>query len=165
MATATAPAPAAQATSAPAVLDEALASARTAPDPRAAALAALAAALETGRQRALAGLGPSRDVGPAVARDLSAATDLVVRGALDWAFAEARPAKAAAPGVAAMAVGGYGRGEMAPFSDVDLLFLTPARRPAWVDKAVEGTLYLLWDLKLKVGHSVRTVAECLRLAR
>ncbi|MEM8754610.1 MAG: [protein-PII] uridylyltransferase, partial [Pseudomonadota bacterium] len=162
---ATAPAPAAQATSAPAGRDRALAAARTAPDPRAAALAALAAALETGRQRALAGLGPSRDVGPSVARDLSAATDLVVRGALDWAFAEARPAKAAAPGVAAMAVGGYGRGEMAPFSDVDLLFLTPARRPAWVDKAVEGTLYLLWDLKLKVGHSVRTVAECLRLAR
>ncbi|QUS36821.1 [protein-PII] uridylyltransferase [Falsirhodobacter algicola] len=68
-----------------------------------------------------------------------------------------------APPVALIAVGGYGRAEMAPFSDVDLLFLTPPRGSA--DAAVEATLYILWDLKLKVGHATRTVRDCIYMAR
>ncbi|MEM7487974.1 MAG: [protein-PII] uridylyltransferase [Pseudomonadota bacterium] len=64
---------------------------------------------------------------------------------------------------AVIAVGGYGRGEMAPFSDVDLLFLTPWKVTPWVESVVESMLYILWDLKLKVGHSTRTVKDCLRL--
>lgn len=62
-----------------------------------------------------------------------------------------------------LAVGGYGRGEMAPFSDVDLLFLTPYKITAWAESVIESMLYILWDLKLKVGHSSRTVKDCLRL--
>ncbi|WP_136439711.1 [protein-PII] uridylyltransferase [Pacificoceanicola onchidii] len=62
-----------------------------------------------------------------------------------------------------MAVGGYGRGEMAPFSDVDLLFLTPYKITPWAESVIESMLYILWDLKLKVGHSSRTVKDCLRL--
>ncbi|MEM6371852.1 MAG: [protein-PII] uridylyltransferase [Pseudomonadota bacterium] len=65
--------------------------------------------------------------------------------------------------IAVMAVGGYGRGEMAPFSDVDLLFLTPYKITPWAESVIEATLYLLWDLKLKVGHSSRTVRDCIRL--
>ncbi|HKK97321.1 MAG TPA: [protein-PII] uridylyltransferase [Marivita sp.] len=65
--------------------------------------------------------------------------------------------------MAVMAVGGYGRGEMAPFSDVDLLFLTPYKITAWAESVIESMLYILWDLKLKVGHSSRTVKDCLRL--
>ncbi|QFT91627.1 Bifunctional uridylyltransferase/uridylyl-removing enzyme [Roseovarius sp. THAF9] len=61
------------------------------------------------------------------------------------------------------AVGGYGRGEMAPFSDVDLLFLTPYKMTAWAESVIESTLYMLWDLKLKVGHASRTIRECIRL--
>ena len=61
------------------------------------------------------------------------------------------------------AVGGYGRGEMAPFSDVDLLFLTPYKITAWAESVIESTLYMLWDLKLKVGHASRTIRECIRL--
>ena len=65
--------------------------------------------------------------------------------------------------VAIVAVGGYGRGEMAPHSDVDLLFLTPRKVSPWAESVVESMLYMLWDLKLKVGHATRTVKDCLRL--
>ena len=67
--------------------------------------------------------------------------------------------------LAVMAVGGYGRGEMAPFSDVDLLFLTPYKITPWAESTIESMLYILWDLKLKIGHSSRTVKDCLRLGR
>ncbi len=62
-----------------------------------------------------------------------------------------------------MAVGGYGRGEMAPHSDVDLLFVTPYKITAWAESVIESMLYILWDLKLKVGHSSRTIKDCIRL--
>ncbi|SPH16901.1 Bifunctional uridylyltransferase/uridylyl-removing enzyme [Defluviimonas aquaemixtae] len=67
--------------------------------------------------------------------------------------------------MAVLAVGGYGRAEMAPQSDVDLLFLTPWKMTAWAESVIESTLYILWDLRLKVGHSSRTVKDCLRLGR
>ena len=64
-----------------------------------------------------------------------------------------------------MAVGGYGRAEMAPFSDVDLLFLTPYKQTAWGESVIESVLYTLWDLRLKVGYATRTVDDCIRLGR
>ena len=64
---------------------------------------------------------------------------------------------------AVIGVGGYGRGEMAPHSDVDLLFLTGRKVTPWVESVVESMLYILWDLKLKVGHATRTIKECVRL--
>ena len=67
--------------------------------------------------------------------------------------------------ICALAVGGYGRAEMAPFSDVDLLFLTPYKQTPWGESLIESALYCLWDLRLKVGHSVRTIEDCLRYAR
>ena len=67
--------------------------------------------------------------------------------------------------IAVLGVGGYGRGEMAPQSDVDLLFLTPWKITPWAESVIETMLYMLWDLKLKVGHSSRTVKDCLRLGR
>ncbi len=65
--------------------------------------------------------------------------------------------------IAVLAVGGYGRGEMAPSSDVDLLFLTPYKITAWAESVIESMLYILWDLRLKVGHSSRTIKDCIRL--
>ncbi|MCF8467586.1 MAG: [protein-PII] uridylyltransferase [Sneathiella sp.] len=64
-----------------------------------------------------------------------------------------------------VAVGGYGRGELAPYSDVDLLFLYPYKQTSWCEQVIEFVLYMLWDLGLKVGHSTRNVNECIRLAK
>ncbi len=60
-----------------------------------------------------------------------------------------------------LAVGGYGRGEMFFHSDVDIMFLVPANGSKAAEPVINAILYTLWDLKLKVGHSVRTVNEAL----
>ncbi len=64
-----------------------------------------------------------------------------------------------------LAVGGYGRGMLAPGSDIDLLFLIDDEKDAGDAKLIETMLYVLWDLKQKVGHATRTIDECLRQAR
>ncbi len=63
------------------------------------------------------------------------------------------------------ATGGYGRGELAPFSDIDLMFLLPYKQTPHGEQIAEYMLYMLWDLQLKVGHATRTIDDCLRLAR
>ena len=68
-------------------------------------------------------------------------------------------------GIALVGLGGTGRGEMAPFSDVDLLFLVADPKDNSTARLVESTLYLLWDLDWKVGHSVRDADELMELAR
>ncbi len=67
--------------------------------------------------------------------------------------------------LAIVAVGGYGRGTLAPGSDIDLLFLTPTIEERRVGEVVEFLLYALWDARQKVGHATRTVADCVRLAK
>ncbi len=67
--------------------------------------------------------------------------------------------------IALVAVGGYGRGQMAPFSDIDLLFLTPWKQTAWGEQLIETMLYLLWDLGLKVGHATRSLDEQMRATK
>ncbi|GAA4765606.1 [protein-PII] uridylyltransferase [Stakelama sediminis] len=64
-----------------------------------------------------------------------------------------------------IAVGGYGRGEMAPHSDVDIGFLTPWKQTAWSEQVIESMLYALWDLGLKIGHSSRSLDEMVRQAK
>jgi [protein-PII] uridylyltransferase len=67
--------------------------------------------------------------------------------------------------LAMAATGGYGRATLAPFSDIDLLFLTDTKAPARVERVVEFILYFLWDLGLKVGHATRSIPECLKEAK
>ncbi|MDQ0511944.1 [protein-PII] uridylyltransferase [Ancylobacter amanitiformis] len=67
--------------------------------------------------------------------------------------------------MAIVAVGGYGRGLMAPGSDTDILFLLPYKQTAWGESVAEAILYVLWDMGLKVGHATRSVDECIRQAR
>jgi [protein-PII] uridylyltransferase len=76
-----------------------------------------------------------------------------------------QPNPTASQKMAVLAVGGYGRFEMAPYSDVDLLFLTPYKITGWAESVIESMLYMLWDLHLKVGHSSRTIKDCLRLGK
>jgi [protein-PII] uridylyltransferase len=67
--------------------------------------------------------------------------------------------------LALVGLGGTGRGEMAPFSDLDLMVLTASEPAADEERAAEAMLHLLWDLKLKVGHSVRSASQAIALAR
>lgn len=67
--------------------------------------------------------------------------------------------------MAVAAVGGYGRGTLAPGSDIDLLFILPYKQTAWGESVVEFILYLLWDLRFKVGHATRDISECIRLSK
>jgi [protein-PII] uridylyltransferase len=64
-----------------------------------------------------------------------------------------------------VAVGGYGRGEMALFSDIDIAFLTPWKQTGWGEQVIESMLYTLWDLGLHVGHSSRSLDDMVRMAR
>lgn len=63
-----------------------------------------------------------------------------------------------------VAVGGYGRSELAPFSDLDIGFLTPYKQSPWCEQVIESILYTLWDLGLKVGHSSRSLDDMVRMA-
>jgi len=63
-----------------------------------------------------------------------------------------------------VALGGYGRGELNPLSDIDLMFLYSGRDKAFAETLSERMLYLLWDLSLDVGYSIRTVKDCLDMA-
>ena len=64
-----------------------------------------------------------------------------------------------------LAVGGYGRAEMAPHSDIDIAFLTPWKQTGWSEQVIETMLYALWDMGLKVGHSSRSLDEMVRQAK
>ena len=93
--------------------------------------------------------------------------DQIVRLAFDFITMRVfpNPNPTLAERVSLVGLGGTGRGEMAPFSDLDLMMLVPPGRAPWCEQVVEGLLYLLWDLKLKVGQSVRTPTEAISLAR
>jgi len=94
-------------------------------------------------------------------------TDGVIRTVLHVAqtYLHPNPNPTEGERIAVMAVGGYGRGEMAPHSDVDLLFLNPWKITPWAESLIESMLYMCWDLHLKIGHSSRTVKDCIRLGR
>ena len=135
---------------------------------RSGALAILRAELDAALQHARGRFDQGRLDGLETARLIAAIHDTVL-GAV-WGLVtehmhpNANPSEAEA--VALCAVGGYGRAEMAPFSDLDLLFLTADKKTApWVEQVTEGVLYLLWDLGFKVGHSVRTTDQAIRLAK
>ncbi|MCA0042684.1 [protein-PII] uridylyltransferase [Celeribacter sp. ASW11-22] len=94
-------------------------------------------------------------------------TDCIVTSVLFTATQKLHPNPnpTASEKIAVLAVGGYGRGEMSPQSDVDLLFLAPYKINGWIESVVESMLYMFWDLHLKVGHSTRTINDCVRLGR
>ena len=137
--------------------------------PRPPVLALLRDALTKGRaeiRRRFEEPGPLRNDGPAVLAATSYLMDQLVRVLFDfadrYAYPAANPSTAERLGV--VATGGYGRGELAPLSDLDLLFLRPYKQTPRGEQIVEFMLYLMWDLGLKVGHATRTVAESLRYA-
>jgi [protein-PII] uridylyltransferase len=104
--------------------------------------------------------------GSLCAEGLSNAQDAVIRALYDMTITRLYPAENRSSGerISICATGGYGRGTMAPGSDVDILFLFAFKQSAWTESVAESMLYCLWDLGLKVGHATRSVDECLREA-
>jgi [protein-PII] uridylyltransferase len=109
--------------------------------------------------------------GREVCRARATILDLLLRNILE-STRNASPALAEKnlPPIALVAIGGYGRGELNPHSDIDFMFLHNGEmvsggkpKPA-MSAIVDGLLYPLWDLGLKVGHSVRSVSDCIHVA-
>src|SRR6202051_2232901 len=93
--------------------------------------------------------------------------DEIIRILFEFIGSEIYPTQAPseAEHMAVVATGGYGRGLLAPGSDIDLLFLLPYKQTAWGESVAEALLYCLWDMGLKVGHATRSVTECIRQAK
>jgi [protein-PII] uridylyltransferase len=107
------------------------------------------------------------DNGRKAARLLAKLADEIVSALYDFTTVHMFRARNPTQGerFAIMAVGGYGRGELAPYSDLDLLFLRAYKQTPWAESVTEYMLYMLWDMGLKVGNASRTIDECLKLAK
>ena len=135
-------------------------------DSRPALLQRLRQAKDEGRARAERMLFEDGS-GLLCARRISVLQDILIRAISEFALDHVFEAQnlSAAERVAVLAVGGYGRGTLAPGSDIDLLFLLPYKQTALGEQCAEYLLYLLWDLGFKVGHATRSVEECIRLSQ
>ena len=104
--------------------------------------------------------------GTACAWRISQIQDVMIEAIYEFARTHIYPRENASTGekMAICAVGGYGRGTLAPGSDIDLLFVLPYKQTAWGESVVEYILYMLWDMGFKVGHATRDVDECIRLS-
>jgi [protein-PII] uridylyltransferase len=133
---------------------------------RGAFVAPLKAALTTGHAEIRRRFEATGD-GSAVMREQCFLMDQLIRALFDLVTGDIYPLPNPTSGerLAIIAVGGYGRGELAPYSDIDLLFLLPYKRTPHTEQVVEYLLYLLWDLGLKIGQATRSVEECLRQAK
>ena len=130
-------------------------------DMKVALLPVLKAASKEGRARART-IFDAEGGGIDCARRISVLQDKLIETIFNVTVAHLYPA--AKGSLAVTAVGGYGRGTLAPGSDIDLLFLFPPKCDPNVHKAVEFILYVLWDMGFKVGHAARTVEECIKQA-
>lgn len=136
-------------------------------DARGAMVALLRQALDAGKAEIASRLAahPSRGIEAASAQAFL--TDQILRLIFDFTVQRLYPINnpTASERIALVAVGGYGRGEMAPFSDVDIAFITPWKQTSWTEQIIESMLYSLWDLGMKVGHSSRSLDEMVRMAK
>jgi len=136
------------------------------PEVRTEVVGLLKAALRAGQARAEELLAQDGG-GTACAARLSHLMDEIVRSLYRFAVDHVYRSNNRSSGerMAVVAVGGYGRGTLAPGSDIDLLFVLPYKQTPWSEQIVEYMLYILWDLGLKVGHATRNIDECVRLSR
>lgn len=127
----------------------------------------LRGALAAGREEIARRLGERPSSGHLSAEAQAFLVDQLVRVIHDHVVRDVYPSGNRSSGerLTIMAVGGYGRGEMAPHSDVDIAFITPIKQTPWCEQVIEAMLYFLWDLGLKVGHSSRSLDEMVRMAK
>src|SRR6478735_9016274 len=126
----------------------------------------LKAVLATGRTQAEQSLLKDRQ-GRRCAERLCFMMDEIIRVLFEFVTTHLYPSEnpSESERMAIVATGGYGRGLLAPGSDIDLLFLLPYKQTAWGESVAEAILYCLWDLGLKVGHATRSIDECIRQAK
>src|SRR5579862_6405220 len=131
------------------------------------ALARIKNAFLDARAMVKAGVESGTLNGLAAARALSALQDAIIQVIYDFAVKHFYYAQnpTDAERICIVATGGYGRGELAPGSDIDLLFVRPFKQTPWGESVIEFILYMLWDLGLKVGHATRSLGECVRLSK
>ena len=135
-------------------------------DRRKAVLNKLRFALNLGQKEVRTQFDRAKSSGKRAGENLTFLFDQLIRIAHDIAEEEYPSANpTSADRLSIVAVGGYGRRELAPFSDIDLLFLFPYKQTPRGEQVVEYVLYLLWDLGIKIGHSTRSTDDCVRLAR
>ena len=139
---------------------------RSSPALRPAVVRELKAVLQAARTEAESRLLKDGN-GTACAENLSYVEDELIRALFDLAAKTLFPPEASGGNepIAIVAVGGYGRGTLAPGSDIDLLFVLPQRQSPRVQSIAEFILYTLWDTRQKVGHATRNIEECIRLAK
>jgi [protein-PII] uridylyltransferase len=127
----------------------------------------LRGALDAGRAELARRLAEQTSAGYQCVHGQSFLVDQLIRVMHDHVIADVFPApnRTAGQRLTLIAVGGYGRGEMAPHSDVDIAFITPAKSTPWCQQVIEGILYYLWDLGLKVGHSSRSLDDMVRMSK
>ncbi|KQM22107.1 [protein-PII] uridylyltransferase [Novosphingobium sp. Leaf2] len=127
----------------------------------------LRTALAEGREEIARRLIAKPSAGHEVAEAQAFLVDQLIRVIHDHIVNNVHPAAARPHGerLTIMAVGGYGRGEMAPHSDVDIAFLTSGKQAAWCEQVIEAMLYMLWDLSLKIGHSSRSLDDMVRMSK
>jgi [protein-PII] uridylyltransferase len=123
----------------------------------------LRGALEYGRAEIAKRLAKEPGNGRAAAQATAFLHDQLVR--LTHDFVAERVLDSAVGPLAVIGLGGTGRGEMAPFSDLDLMFLTAKAPTSHQERLSEAMLHILWDLNVKVGHSLRSTAQLIALAK
>jgi [protein-PII] uridylyltransferase len=128
------------------------------------AIEILSEALASGRAEVARRLDAQPGDGRAAARATAFLHDQIVRLAHDFVQGPMLEQAEAYP-MSLVGLGGTGRGEMAPFSDLDLMFLTARAATSEQERIAEAVLHLLWDLKVRVGHSVRSTAQLIALAK
>ena len=108
--------------------------------------------------------------GREICRGRAAVLDALLRHLWETARSGLSPqAQREFPRLSLVAIGGYGRAELNPFSDIDFMFLQDGQIAAgkplpYLSKLIDGVLYPLWDIGLKVGHAVRSIDDCIKVA-
>ncbi len=150
-----------------AALDDVILAARSAASCRAELLGVLKDAHGRGDAEIRRRFDAEEASGEDTVRARSFLIDQLIRAIYDLAAQRVYPAAnpTSAEHQCLTAVGGYGRGELAPHSDIDLLFLVPYKPTPRAEQVPEYVLYMLWDLGLKVGHATRSIPDCIRLSK
>ncbi|HUE36091.1 MAG TPA: hypothetical protein VMO20_01770, partial [Candidatus Acidoferrum sp.] len=108
--------------------------------------------------------------GQEICRGRAAVLDALLRHLWETARGSLSPqAQKEFPSLSLVAIGGYGRAELNPFSDIDFMFLHDGQiaggKPLpYLSRLIDGVLYPLWDIGLKVGHAVRSIDDCVKVA-